>query len=240
MKNQFNTLFILALMICSFTSRAQEMNLVGFWKVEKVQVGEENMTPVAKWFKINADGTYQAGNGWLQNGQGNWNYDIENNIYSATDSLGILDEFGGFTTTFDNGNMYWEREEEGRQIKVTLHPTEQLPMSPADYLNGIWGLVEITENEQSILTETDFDKGDKQKLFMRWDRIYINFSLDGKKLTGYWFIDGHKPEITFLPHQEDGKPESWKIEVNKKELLMTGISDCNRTIQRKYVRRNTL
>lgn len=237
MKKELNSLVVFALILISFSTYAQEETVIGFWEVEVVEVGEENMTPVAKWFKINTDGTYQAGNGWLQNGRGNWNYDAENKMYSSTDSLDITDEFGGFSVSFHNEKMVWEREEEGMHVKVTLLPIEKLPMSPADYLKGIWDLVEITENEQSILN--DFDKENKHKLFIRWDRIYINFSSEGKKLTGYWHIHGHKPEITLLPHQEDGKPESWRIEVNKKELLMTGISDSNRTIQRKYVRRNT-
>ena len=84
-----------------------------------------------------------------------------------------------------------------------------------------------------------FDKEHKHKLFVRWDRIYINFSPEGNKLTGYWHINGHKPNITLLPHQEGEKAESWTIEVNKKELIMRGISDTNRTIERKYVRSNT-
>ena len=123
-------------------------------------------------------------------------------------------------------------------MTVMLKPIEKLPMSTADYLKGIWGLVEITDNGVSILD--DFDQEKKHKLFIRWDRIYINFTPDGKKLTGYWHINGHRPEITLLPHQDNGTAESWRVEVNEKELLMTGISERNRTIQRKYVRRNTL
>lgn len=236
MKKELNFIMAFILLLLSFHTYAQKENIIGFWEVEKVAVGKKSMTPVAKWFKINPDGTYQAGNGWLQNGQGNWNYDTKNNIYSATDSLDIADEFDGFKVSFENGKMFWEREEEGMPVKVNLVPIEKLPMSPADYLKGLWDLVEITENEQSILD--DFDREDKHKLFIRWDRIYINFGPEGEKITGYWHIHGHKPEITFLPHQEAEKPESWRIEVNHKELTMSGISDSNRTIKRKYVRRN--
>lgn len=237
MKKELNTIVIMALMLCSFASHAQKENLLGLWRVEKVAVGEEKMTPVAKWFRINADGTYQAGNGWLQNGQGNWNYDTRNNLYTASDPLGIADEFGGFTVTFDKEKMLWQRVEEEMLVTVTLVPIEKLPMSPADYLEGIWDLVEITESEKSIID--NFDEANKHKLFIRWDRIYINFNPEGEKLTGYWHIHGHKPEITLLPHQEDEKAESWRIEVNNNELIMTGISDSNRTIERKYLRKNT-
>lgn len=237
MKEKFTSIIALASLLLSFSAYTQENNVIGFWKVASVAVGDENMTPVAKWFRINANGLYQTGNGWLQNGQGNWFYDIENNIYSSTDSLDVADEFGGFKVSFQKEKMLWEREEEGMQVKVSLLPIKELPMSPADYLEGIWDLVEITENEESIIH--DFDADNRHKLFIRWDRIYINFSTEGERLTGYWHIHGHKPEITLLPHQESKKPESWKIEVNKKELLLMGISDSNRTMQRKYVRKST-
>jgi hypothetical protein len=237
MKKELKTLFVLALTLFSFATYAQTERIIGLWGVEKVAVGEQSMTPVAKWFRINPDGTQQAGNGWLQNGNGHWNYDSKKNLFTATDPLNVADEFGGFTVSFDGTKMLWQREEEGMPVTITLIPIEKLPMSPADYLKGIWDLVEITEKGTSILN--DFDQEDKHKLFIRWDRVFINFSPEGEKLTGYWHIHGHKSEITLLPHQEDGTVESWRIEVNEKELLMTGISESNRTIQRKYVRRNT-
>lgn len=237
MKKELTFIMVFTFVLLSSRTYAQKENITGFWEIAQVVVGEESMTPVAKWFKITSDGCYQTGNGWLQNGQGFWHYDAEKNRYTAIDSLDVADEFGGFAVSFENGNMIWEREEEGMPVKVTLVPIEEMPMSPADYLKGIWDLVEITEEGKSILTA--FDGEDKHRLFIRWDRVYINFSPEGKKLTGYWHIHGHKPEITLLPHQEGGTPESWKIEVNREELLMSGLSDSNRSVVRKYVRRNT-
>jgi len=237
MKKQLNFTLIILLLSCSFSIHAQKENLIGFWEIENVEVGEENMTPVAKWTKINADGTYQSGNGWLQNSKGTWNYDNENNKYSATDSLDIFDEFGGFIVSFDQKKMFWEREEEGMQVKVTLGPIHELPMATSDYLEGMWQLVDMSEKGQSILE--DFENAQEHKLFIRWDRMYMKFSPEGKKLTGYWHINGHKPEITLLPHQADENVESWRVEVNKKELIMTGISDSNKMIERKYIRKNT-
>ena len=237
MKKSMNYLLAFIVIQLSFCTYAQRDNPAGFWRIEKVEVGEENMTPVAKWTKINTDGTYQSGNGWLQNSYGTWKYDNESKVYAATDSLDIFDEFGGFRVSFDQNNMYWEREEEGMKVKVTLESIEELPMSPADYLEGMWKLVDIWDNGQSILDS--FDKDNKHKMFIRWDRIYMNFSPEGKKLTGYWHINGHKPEITLLPHQDGEQAESWQIEVNEKELKMTGISDSNRNIERKYIRKNS-
>ena len=69
---------------------------IGFWRVDKVEVGQETMTPVAKWFRINQDGTYQSGNGWLQNSVGTWTFDKAKNLYVPTEKNGIVDLFGGF------------------------------------------------------------------------------------------------------------------------------------------------
>ncbi|MBN7814565.1 hypothetical protein [Algoriphagus pacificus] len=234
MKKELNYLLGCILLLLSIPAQAQKEKVIGFWEVENVAVGEENMTPVAKWFKINQDGTYQTGNGWLQNGEGQWDYDSKTNKYAAQDDLDVGDEFGAFDVSFTGEKMIFEREEEGMHVKVMLVPIEKLPMSPTDYLEGFWDLVEITENGQSILSE--FDGEGKHKLFIRWDRIYNNFTSEGKRMSGYWHINGHRPEITLLPHQGDKGPESWKIEVSEKELVMTGISDSNRGIQRKYMR----
>ena len=237
MKKRLNYFLAFILIQFSVYTYGQKERLIGLWEIQKVEVGEQNMTPVAKWTKINTDGTYESGNGWLQNVQGQWNYDSKNRMYSASDSLGIVDEFGGFTVSFDRDKMLWEREEEGMLVKVILAPIKELPMAPADYLEGMWKLTDISDKGESILNT--FDKEHKHKLFIRWDRIYINFSPEGKKLTGYWHIHGHKSEITLLPHAEGSKAESWVIEVNRKQLIMTGISDSNKTIQRKYMRSNT-
>ena len=237
MKKELKTLAVIALTFVSFATYAQKERMIGLWGVEKVAVGGQSMTPVAKWFRINPDGTQQAGNGWLQNKEGVWDYDDENSTFTPVDNLDIEDEFGGFSVSFSNENMLWERVEEGMLVTVTLTSIEKLPMAPSDYLEGLWDLVEITENEESILDS--FDSEDKHKIHFRWDRVYINFSPEGERLTGYWHIHGHRPDITLLPHQDNGTVEGWRVAVNEKELLMTGISDSNRTIKRKYVRRKT-
>lgn len=237
MKKEKHILTVIVLALFSLTSYAQKEHLIGLWKVEQVTVDQENMTPVAKWFRINNDGTYQAGNGWLQNGNGFWNYDSQNKLFTANDPLDIADQFGGFTLSFDESKMLWRREEEGMPVTITLAPIEKLPMSPADYLKGVWDLIEIIEDGVSITA--DIDKVDKHKLFFRWDRIYVNLDSTDKRRFGYWHIHGHRAEITLIPHQADQNEEKWMIEVNEKELLMTGISDTNRKLKRKYVRKNT-
>ena len=185
----------------------------GFWTIDNVQVGEEEMTPVAKWNRINTDGTFQSGNGWLQNGEGTWSYDEEKQLFKPETKYGSRDPFGAFKVMFDGDNMIWEREEEGMQVVVSLSRIEEMPKSPADWLQGLWGL---TSEE------------DKFFYRIRWDRIYIYRDANGNRKTGYWHINGHRPEVTLLSHNPNEPAVSWRIEVGAEVLEMTGISDSNR------------
>lgn len=237
MKTTVKTLLIITFMLLAFSSYSQKSRMIGLWEAINVNVGEQNMTPVSKWFKFNSDGSSAAGNGWLQNSAGSWEYNEEDNTFSNYDSLGIEDRFGAFDVSFDKEYMYWEREEEGMKVKVTVKPIDELPMSPADYLEGIWDLESISEAEQDI-TDT-YDPNNKHYLHFRWDRIIVYHTPVGERKTGYWHIHGHRSDITLLPHQEGEEAESWKIEVNEHELTMRGISESNDEIKRVYSRRRT-
>ncbi len=48
--------------------------LEGLWEVKRVTVGEEVMTPVAKWFDLK-DGRVYSGNGGLRNTLGTYTFD---------------------------------------------------------------------------------------------------------------------------------------------------------------------
>ena len=210
------------------TSFSQAQSVVGFWQMARVDVGDMNMTPVAKWTRIHEDGSYESGNGWLQNGNGTWMYDDENQVFTNKNFLDIADRYGGFKVSFEGENMIWQREEDGMEVIVTLEPIEELPMSPADYLEGLWSLEEHGPKE-------DASKG-PARLMMGWDRIFRAYDEAGKKSTGYWHIHGHKPEVTLLPHLEGGVVETWRIEVNEEVLKMQGISDSNKGVERRYTR----
>jgi len=227
------SVFTFVLFLSNYHVWAQE-TLVGLWEIKTVTVGEEMMTPVAKWTRINADGSFQSGNGWLQNSSGSWNYDVHTQIYSSIDSLDVADEFGGFKVSFESENMIWERLEEGMNVKVLLEKISTLPKSTADHLEGLWELTEISESGNS-LTDEMFKDG-QPKIHFRWDRIYVFISPEGERSTGYWHIHGHRPEITLLPHSADEQAESWSVVVNEKDALFRGISDSNQGIDIRYVR----
>ena len=196
---------------------------VGQWSVVEVKVGSKLRTPQARWTTISKDGTYQSGNGWLQNAEGHWTYDNNKKLLSFKETNGLIDNFGPFTVEFMDDRMRWLREEEGMIVEVTLKKIDTRPKGPADLVVGLWEL----ETEEELAN---------QLLFIRWDRIYINRSKNGR-FTGYWHMHGHKPELTFLPHSNNEKVESWRIEATEKRLKLIGVSDSNKDQERNFTRR---
>ena len=226
MKYLFMGGWISALLLMTPTLQAQ--SVTGFWQMSKVEVGDMNMTPVAKWTRIHEDGSYETGNIWLQNGNGTWKFDEENHVFTNKNPLDIADQYGGFQVSYEEELMIWQREEEGVMVKVTLEPIKELPMSPADYLEGLWSL-NVNKSQEKVVDAP-------ARLMMGWDRIFRAYDETGKKSTGYWHINGHRPEVTLLPHAEGGVVETWRIEVDEEVLVMLGISESNEGVERKYTR----
>ena len=204
---------------------ADGQEIVGFWSIEQVRVGDELMTPVAKWTRINKDGTFQSGNGWLQNSVGTWTYDERTDIFLQFERHGLEDEYGGFTVSFSDQEMVWYREENGVNVVVTLERIGQMPMSISDKLVGLWDLADAIKDGGSITSF--FDPQDQRYLFLRWDRIYVQRDHQGERSTGYWHINAHRPEVTMISHESVKDPERWRVSIDSTELIMAGISDTN-------------
>lgn len=208
-------------------SFAQTKQIYGLWLVEKVTLGNEKMTPVAKWTRIHDNGTYESGNGWLKNSEGSWLFDETERSFLPKEKKGITDPFGSYNVRFEKDKMVWTREEEGMEVTVTLRQIDDLPMSTADEVKGLWGLTEATDGGQSI--KENIDPKGIQYLHIRWDRIYAEGTSEVKRQTGYWHMHGHRPDITLMSHSGEKEPESWRVAFSESgELVLTGISDSNR------------
>lgn len=219
MKIKLLILFI-AFSFAGSTAAAQD--ITGFWEVTKVSMGDRSMTPVAKWTKINADGTYQSGNGWVQNATGTWTYDKSTKQFSPEETNGITDEYGSFSVSFKDETMLWKRMEDGSEVTVTLERISEKPLSTADKIQGLWDLSAVSENEKDI-TST-FDPDNRYYLFIRWDRLYQEQNAKGERKMGYWHINAHRPELTLISMDENRPHEKWQVEVSENNLKLTGIS----------------
>jgi len=233
---KFSVAAILVFLFLGNATTSFSQGIIGLWEVTGVEMMGKSMTPVAKWTCINEDGTFQSGNGWLQNSQGSWSYDEQEGLFSADDKRAIKDPFGPFSVNFEDGNMVWTRMEEGHEVTVTLKRIEKKPMSTADWLSGLWVLSKALENGKDITQS--FDPDNKYYLFIRWDRVYIQRNSIGERKAGYWHINAHKPELTLLPHDGNDSLESWRVSVSKSGLELTGISDTNRATTLTLIRLN--
>ena len=127
MKFSLNILILVALATFSFTSKAQD--ITGLWEVVNVQVGEEEMTPIARWNRFNEDGTFEAGNGWLKSSAGTYEYDKAKKslLPKETEGLQLEEDFGAFSVEVNEDEMIWKREENGEPVKVLLSRIEEQP-----------------------------------------------------------------------------------------------------------------
>ena len=143
---------LVLLVVCSaITWVAQAQEILGLWEIKNVSVGEEAMNPVAKWTRINPDGTYQSGNGWLQNSSGTWTFNEISMEFLPVEDFGIKEDFGAFIVSFSGGKMLWERHEKGMTVLVILEKIQQLPKSTADWITGLWDLTEAIQSGKTLL-----------------------------------------------------------------------------------------
>lgn len=209
--------FLIAFCFASFSGFAQ---VEGLWLVESVSMGEQSMTPVAKWTRINPDQSYQSGNGWLQNSAGTWAFDKSRSTFLPIASVGQEDPFGPFSVNFQAGKMVWVRMEEEAEVKVVWKPIDVLPKAPADKLIGLWKV----ENGN-----------DDETLFLRWDKIYVR-TVNGQRSTGYWFMNAHRPELELIPHGEYSASRKWMVSFEGEEMRWKGNGPENDEVESSFSR----
>jgi hypothetical protein len=179
--------------------------LIGLWQIDKVNVGNEERTPVARWTKLQPDYTQASGNGWLQHSVGTWNYDVEQNALQIINVNGFKDEFGPFKVQIGDKNMIWTRNEEGQEVTVYLKRIEQIPTAPANQLFGTWGL-----SEQDT---TSASEKKQAYLFFRWDQIFRQGDSDGHFQLGVYKTHGHRNEVELFHYGDPVKLERWEYEL---------------------------
>ena len=96
-------------------------------------------------------------------------------------------------------------------------------MSPSDEAKGLWILEKATKNGEDI-TKT-FDRDKKHYLFIRWDHQFDRQNNAQERISGYWFVDSHQPQMTFIPEGRLIPEERWMIFIEGQKLTMKGTSD---------------
>ncbi|MCE7992272.1 MAG: hypothetical protein HEP71_09840 [Roseivirga sp.] len=192
----------------------EKLAIPGLWKVDKVTVGDEFLTPTAKWFLFESNGAQTGGNGGVQNSLGTWTFNATSKEFLTYDQNGKADEYGAFQLSFEEEKMIWKRTEDGMNVKVTLSPVDEKPLAPWDKITGSWTFYKfesIDEAENvSDSTIVPFT------YYFGWDRVYRKFDSTGKRIArGIWHIEPHSPWLWMIPYNDSSKTgQSLKFEGN--------------------------
>ncbi len=215
MKNKTLIIFTIILHIAF---KVHSQSVVGFWNVTQVTVGDEMMTPVSKWFKFTKDGVTTGGNGWTQNSYGTWSYNKKNKEFSATNELGIKDEFGPFKVSFNVDTMEWVRQEEGMEVVVKLvHQKEWMP-APIDMVKGLWKLIKTTNSNDIEIT--NYDPKERQYLWIRPDMRFQIRNPDESLTRGFWHMHGHRPILTLINYDRSIENQEYTISFDENNMIV--------------------
>ena len=209
----------------SFKQEEQRVNatatysIAGLWEVTKVEVGEEQMTPRGKWNRLQPNGRFETGNGWLINGDGTWRYNSEDSEITLTNYTGFYDPFGPFDIlSSTDSTMVWKRIEEGQEVSVFYRKIKALPKALPDIATGIWDF-ESAQRMGKDVTE-EYDPTGTRFVFLRWDRKYIDFTEKGR-INGVWNIDAHRPVIDILYYDNEKEFDYWDIAIEEDRMIWT-------------------
>lgn len=226
------TLYLL-LFCCVFTSCKDAVKsnntITGLWKVSKVQVGTNEMTPIARWMQFNKDSTQISGNGWLKHSEGTWK--LQRNLLTVSNTNGLLDEAAPFSIDINDSEMTWFRTEEGQNVKVFLERAVKRPTSPGNQLMGLWKLLNISiANKDITLNE---NPKNNQTLYLSWDNVFREHNLPSGKRVGVYKIHAHKPELQMVNYGKEPQFSFWKFSITKNNLVLTSR---DKNIVKKYKR----
>ena len=221
MKTVFQTIF-LVIAISILNSCTDKPKIEGLWQVEKVEVGKEEMTPVARWVRFNADFSQEAGNGWLQHSIGTYDFNLSSNQLSIENTNGFEDTNEPFSVRLEDEKMQWSRQEEGQNVIVHLKRADKLPMSPGNQLMGVWQLKKVTKDDQDISTTMNPDG--KRFLFLKWDRLFNIQNTPEGRLSGVYRIHGHKSKLELTYFGDDCIREYWDFEISDTTLKLISVN----------------
>ncbi len=190
------------------------------------------MTPNARWARFNSDFTQESGNGRFQHSYGTWSLNPKSNELTIKNLNGLDDLNAPFMVTMGQNQMFWERTEEGQNMKVTLVRSSKLPETYGDRILGLWNLESVTGNG-NYFKETE-KKETNAYIFFRWDKKFVIQSEKGR-INGVYNVHGHKPEVELIPHGDQVKRDFWEIQFEENQITLK-LLNSDSTITRQFRR----
>ncbi|CAL2101482.1 conserved protein of unknown function [Tenacibaculum sp. 190130A14a] len=205
--------YILFISLVISCKKKEDTSIIGMWSVEKVAIGNNEMTPNARWMKFNADSSQVSGNGWFQHSLGTWKLTEDNLSFENTN--GTQDNYAPFKVEVSENTMQWKRIEDGEEVKVHLKRIENIPASEGNKLLGLWKLesMDVGKGKTSQLDN-------KSTLFLRWDNTYVKEGTLKGKEYGVYKIHGHKPELQLVNYGDDPKFSFYQFTISQNKLFL--------------------
>ncbi len=194
--------------------------VIGLWKVDNVSVGNEALTPTAKWFLFQPAGEYETGNGWVQNGLGTYNFDSDKQeLWQAIN--GEADPKGAFTVSMDEETMTWRRWEEGMEVIVSLSRTKEKPLAPWDMIQGNWTIQKAEGYDKDSGELKSEYMLDPERYYLGWDRRYRKYDKNDQPIeTGLWHIEAHSNWLWTISDKDNTKT-GYAIEIKGDNMTWT-------------------
>lgn len=226
---KLNNILLLPLLVLLTMSGCQEKSTIeGLWLVKSVTVGEDEMTPNARWMRFNDDGTQQSGNGLFQHSFGTW--EMSSNKLKVNNTNGLADRYEAFNVGFKDNKMTWERTEEGQTVVVNLERTKDLPLTYGDQILGLWKLNEAI-GSGSFFSETN---NSNDYLFFRWDKRFV-IGTDSGRYSGVYQVNGHRPQVALFTYDKEIERSNWEITYSQDGITLKQLnvdSAVTRSFQR--------
>lgn len=223
-----NILLLSLIVLLTLISCEEKSKIDGLWIVQSVTVGEEEMTPNARWMEFHPDFTLKSGNGWFQHSVGTWELDA--NKLKMTNTNGFNDPYPAFEITLNANQMTWKRIEDEQPIEVLLTRSDQLPQTYGDQILGLWKL------EESISRDNYFSEtvNSNDYIFFRWDKRFVIGS-DSNRYTGIYQVHGHRSQVVLIPNDEKVKRSNWEINFNPTGITLSKLNSDS-VVTRKFTR----
>jgi hypothetical protein len=223
----FLCISIIFLTSCEQKSTA---SIEGLWTMTSVTMGNDEVTPNARWVRFHKNFTQESGNGWFQHSVGTWNLDATTNELSIVNTNGIDDLNEPFQITIDSETMTWNRTEDGQEVKVTLKRITELPKTHGDQLLGLWKL-KVGEGNNTYFSNLD-SKNDY--ILFRWDKKFVMRN-NGRRVLGVYNAHGHKQEVELIPYNNNFERSFWSV-AYEKELLHLKLLNADSLVTRTFER----
>ena len=230
-----NKILFLPVIFCAFIILAAcgtQSSIEGLWVVKQVKVGDQEMTPNARWMRFNADSTQESGNGWFRHSYGTWTMNNATQELSVTDTNGTKDSYEPFKVKIENDVMTWTRTEDNEKVIVTLEKSEQLPASFGDKIVGLWKLEKAIGDGKYFSPTKDTLSSDY--IFFRWDRQFVLNSKKGR-INGVYNVNGHRPQVELIPYGEKVDRDFWHLDFDEDTITLK-LLNTDSLVIRKFVR----